>query len=444
MVLTAPFQDQMARVMAYQTTDRALPAVVLPHPMQNIGPDEIEDRGPAARRSGRAADAHRRRRVTVAPLAILGIGLHLPPPDPILEWAAARGGDVSSYAGWANACHATENDHPSTMGAEALGTALTESGVDAADLRLVVFTGSSRDYVPSWSVASEIMRLNGATERCLGLDLTAGCLATLAGLDLAHGWLSAHGGGHAAIVTAERWSQTIDYADPTTMALWAYGDSGGAVVVGLDVPERPLARFHGAEFTSAADNNGHVLIPYGGTRQPEAPPGGNPFRRRVSDRPKSVISDSYRLAYGRVFGAFRDRFAVEPDHLVCNQMSPALVGMITEAFGRANNTEAFGRANSTEAGPASRVVLTGPQTGHLGGTDILVGLDELSRSGRLDRAPRRVRQHRLRIRRRPRRRRALTGFLSSTCPTLDQPDQEPLWTSRRSSTNAGSGRRASR
>lgn len=44
MVLTAPFQDQMARVMAYQTTDRALPAVVLPHPMQNIGPDEIEDR----------------------------------------------------------------------------------------------------------------------------------------------------------------------------------------------------------------------------------------------------------------------------------------------------------------------------------------------------------------------------------------------------------------
>lgn len=35
-VLTVPFGDQIRRVMAYQRSDRPLPAVVLDHPLQNI------------------------------------------------------------------------------------------------------------------------------------------------------------------------------------------------------------------------------------------------------------------------------------------------------------------------------------------------------------------------------------------------------------------------
>ena len=43
-MLTEPFGDQIGRAVAYYETDRTLPAVVLPHPMQNIGPDELENR----------------------------------------------------------------------------------------------------------------------------------------------------------------------------------------------------------------------------------------------------------------------------------------------------------------------------------------------------------------------------------------------------------------
>jgi hypothetical protein len=43
-VLTEPFADQIERAVAYYETDRALPAVVLPHPMQNISADQIEER----------------------------------------------------------------------------------------------------------------------------------------------------------------------------------------------------------------------------------------------------------------------------------------------------------------------------------------------------------------------------------------------------------------
>jgi hypothetical protein len=43
-VLTEPFADQIQRAVAYYTTDRDLPAIVLRHPVQNIGPSEIEAR----------------------------------------------------------------------------------------------------------------------------------------------------------------------------------------------------------------------------------------------------------------------------------------------------------------------------------------------------------------------------------------------------------------
>lgn len=41
-ILTEPFQKQIDRAMAYQTADRVLPAIILPHPMQNIDAAAIE------------------------------------------------------------------------------------------------------------------------------------------------------------------------------------------------------------------------------------------------------------------------------------------------------------------------------------------------------------------------------------------------------------------
>ena len=290
-------------------------------------------------------------------LSVLGIGLELPPAVSVRDHVAAHGVDVSDYRGREHVCHGGADDHPSTMGAHALGVALDDARVSAEDLRLVIYSGASRDYVPSWSVSSEVMHRCGASERCVGLDMTAGCLATVAALDLIQGWLAAHGGGHAAVVAAERWSQTIDYADPGTVNLWAYGDSAGALVVGQDVGQPSRIDFLGAEFRSASQNNGHILIPYGGTREPVAPPGVNPNVRQVSDRPKQQITDSYRKGYRTAFDALRDRFDREPTRLVCNQLSPNLVGMVSTVFGLEDAT-----------------IVTGHDTGHLGGPDVIVGL----------------------------------------------------------------------
>jgi 3-oxoacyl-[acyl-carrier-protein] synthase III len=297
-------------------------------------------------------------------LAVLGIGTDLPRVVDVRQLVEAHGGDVGNYQGWEFACHGGPDDHPAVMGERALRRALAQSGVLAAELRLVVYCGASRDYPPSWSVSTEIMRACGVGEFAVGLDVMAGCLATLAAIDLAGSWLSAHGGGYAAVISAERWTQTVDFADTSAMALWAYGDGAGALVLGLGTPEPARLSFVGAEFCNASMNNGHVLVPYGGTRAPQPEPGVSPHTRRVSNRPKSEVLESYRAGYCHAFEQLTKRFDLRPTQLICNQTTPKMVAMIGEALGLPGKT-----------------TITGHQVGHLGGTDIIVGLDAFLKSG---------------------------------------------------------------
>jgi 3-oxoacyl-[acyl-carrier-protein] synthase III len=302
-----------------------------------------------------------------APASIFGIGTYLPPSVAVRDVITARGGDVAAYRGWERACYARPEDHPGKMGAAALRQALERSGIRAEELKLVIYTGASRDYVPSWSVSSDIMNLCGPSDGCIGLDLTAGCLATLAGLDLAQHWLPGHGGGYAAIVAAERWTQTIDFNDSHTAGLWQYGDSAGALVVGVGVSKPPIAQFLGAAFRGNAPGNGHVLIPYGGTRNPQPPAGINPNVRKVSERPREQVTGAYRKGYGEAFRELKERFGVMPARFVCNQMSPQIVGMLGDVMDMKDRT-----------------LVTGDKTGHLGGSDIIVGLQHLQAAGELN------------------------------------------------------------
>ena len=270
-------------------------------------------------------------------LSILGTGIYLPPAHPVREVAAAAGADVSNYQGWPKVCHAREDDQPSTMGATALRAALTEAGVAPEELRLVLFAGISRDYLPSFSVATEIMQACGAQGRCLGLDMTIGCMGALSALDMAQGWLSLHGGGVAAIVTAERWSYTVDHGSVASMGLWAHGDGAGAAVVSLGTRHGAKAIFHGAEFTTQSDLNGTVLVKYGGTRHPVAPAGANPAERLFMGTSRAII----------------------------NQTAALFLHMIAQVIGI----------------PIEYFLLTGPETGHVGSADLLIGLDRMLKSG---------------------------------------------------------------
>ena len=302
--------------------------------------------------------------MTVESLAVLGIGTDLPPARDVRELVRERGGDASNYRGWQRACHGGPDDHPSTMGARALRRALAQSGVSASDLRLVMSCGGSRDYPPSWSVSTEIMRLCGVGELAVGLDLTAGCLGTLGGIDLVQGWLLSHGGGYAAVISAERWTQTIDFTDRSAMSLWPYSDGAGALVLGLGTPEPAKLSYAGAEFCNASSANDHVVIPYGGTRNPQPEPGVSAYTRRISGRSRSEVAELYRAGYVHSFEQLTKRLKLQPTHLICNQITPNMLGMVGEALGL-----------------EGRITITGDQTGHLGGADLIVGMNTFLGSG---------------------------------------------------------------
>jgi 3-oxoacyl-[acyl-carrier-protein] synthase III len=304
-----------------------------------------------------------------AKLGILGVGSYLPPKRAVRELVAQAGADTQEYKGWDHICVAENEDHPSTMAARALQKALRQADVSPADLKLVLSGGVSRDYPPSWSVATEAMRLIEAPSTCLGLDTTIGCMGTLTGLEIAQGWLRSNGGGYVAIVNAERWVHTVEFdtADEDAQRLWGHSDGASAAVVGLDVGRPAIATYEGTCFSSHADSNGFVLIKYGGTRFPVAPEGQNPFVRKLGGEGKKEIFQIYLGGYLQAFSALKERFDISVDRVACNQISPMFVQAIAGVAGV----------------DIDRVIRTGPDSGHTGSADLLLGVEQLMKQGDL-------------------------------------------------------------
>lgn len=298
-------------------------------------------------------------------VSILGTGIYLPPARPVRDVVVEAGQDPSIFKGWRNCCHALDDDHPSTMAATALRRALDDANVEPGELKLVLFAGMSRDYLPSWSVATEVMQACGTSPNCMGLDLTAGCLGALTALDMAQGWLLAHGGGVAAIVTAERWTYTIDYTSIENQGLWGHSDGAGATIVSSQTSHDAKAIFRGAEFIAKNDLNGTVLIEYGGTRNPIAPPGTTPFQRKLMGLDRKNLRQRYSDGYGESVEALRERFDCDPQRVIINQTSKMFMHLISAVIGV----------------PIESFILTGEETGHVGSADILIGLNQVLKSG---------------------------------------------------------------
>ncbi len=301
-------------------------------------------------------------------LSILGTGVYLPPARPVHDVVRDAGQDPSDYQGWLNCCHALEEDHPSTMGTAALRKALDDSGVDPSELKLVLFAGMSRDFLPSWSVATEIMKECGTEADCMGLDMTIGCLGALSALDMAQGWLATRGGGVAAIVTAERWTYTIDYTSIENMGLWGHSDGAAATIVSQNTAHDSKATFVGAEFVAQTDLNGTVRIEYGGTRHPVAPEGVKPFERKLRGLDRHDLRQRYSDGYSGSVRALEQRFDNAADRVIINQTSKLFLHLI---------------ASVIEI-PIENFILTGDETGHVGSADVLIGLDRLLHSGGLN------------------------------------------------------------
>ncbi len=300
-------------------------------------------------------------------LSIMGFGVELPPARRVRDLVVAAGGSIDGYAGWDHIGVAEPDVHPGDMASSALAAALADAAMEIGELRLVISVGVSRDYPPSWSVATETLKRLGAPPTTLGFDLTIGCLGALVALNLIPGWLAGTGGA-AAIVAAERWSQTVDRRNKESRALWGHADGASALIVRAGDARGSRARFEGAVFHSHPDWNDLVLVKHGGTRFP-TPPHGIAVQREVrTDVTPRDIFERYQTNYQAAFAAFRERFAVTPTRLVCSQISPKMVDMIA----------------NVAAVPLARTSQLGHSTGHVGSSDLVLGLRDVLARGQLD------------------------------------------------------------
>ena len=114
------------------------------------------------------------------------------------------------------------------MGACAALRALAKSGLDAADVDLLIVTTATPDrWLPS--TACEIQARIGASRSCPAFDLHAACTGFLYALSMAEGYVASGRGEVVLVVSAEKMSSIIDWQDRATCIL--FGDGAGAAVV---------------------------------------------------------------------------------------------------------------------------------------------------------------------------------------------------------------------
>lgn len=259
-----------------------------------------------------------------------------------------------------------EDEHPSDFATRATEAALRACGANATDVGLVIFTGVSRDYLGSWSVALEVIGRVGLVN-AIGYDLNLGCAASVVAIEHAR-TRSRDGAPLSVVVSAERWAHTISGEVPIPLAFAAHADGGAACVLG------PGAR-HVVGPTSMIVQpafNSFVSIPAGGTREPasaETVAQHRHLRTVASTDGRNVdrYVEGYRHVTTRALELAGPARPIEL--LLTNQLRPAMRERIHRLFDVREDQS----------------INTYPRLGHMGGADLFVGLEHAVREGRVKR-----------------------------------------------------------
>lgn len=255
-------------------------------------------------------------------------------------------------------CIATRSDeHPSDFCHQASVAALKKIDLNKDDIGLVIYTGVSKDYVPSWSMAIEIIRrLN--LKNAIGFDLTLGCVSSLLALKQKSPISKSP---YILICAAERWSQTLSEKVNFSLGSLAHADGGSACILG------PAAqnRFGSLQGKTYPNLNSYIYTPAGGTKEPfseESLKNNRHFRQRGTD--EINIVDHYISAYDSIINSCLKTNTLklsDPSYFIINQVRDSMRSQIFAKIGV-----------DTKKSP-----YTYKQLGHLGSADLFISLDNI-------------------------------------------------------------------
>ncbi|MGH2996221.1 MAG: beta-ketoacyl-ACP synthase III [Gaiellaceae bacterium] len=158
---------------------------------------------------------------------------------------------------------ASEGEAASDLALPAAREALSEAGVDAADLDLVIVATATPDML--FPATAALIADELGARRAAAYDLLAGCTGFVYATAQAYGALAAGLAERALVVGAETLSKITNWEDRSTCIL--FGDGAGAAVL-----ER-VERGGIVGFELGADGSGgpNLCVPAGGSRTPVTP-----------------------------------------------------------------------------------------------------------------------------------------------------------------------------
>lgn len=118
---------------------------------------------------------------------------------------------------------------------EAASRALEQGAVPASRLGWIIYCGSGVWDKPFWSPAAKVAEQLGAHQaHCF--EVVNFCNAGATGIAIASDRVNANPGKVALVVICDRLSGLIDHSDAASRALFNFGDSATALLIGVDQP----------------------------------------------------------------------------------------------------------------------------------------------------------------------------------------------------------------
>ena len=122
---------------------------------------------------------------------------------------------------------ASTDETTSTLAIAAANAALTNAGITAQDIQLIIVATSTPDKV--FPPCATLVQGSLGAHKAIALDINVACSGFVFGMAMAESYMRMSGYTHALLIGAETMSRIVDWSDRSTAVL--FGDGAGAVVL---------------------------------------------------------------------------------------------------------------------------------------------------------------------------------------------------------------------
>ncbi len=159
-----------------------------------------------------------------------------------------------------------EDEGTGSLAVAAAKEAIEKSGIDPADLEVIVCGTVSGDYI--WPSTASVVQDEIGAKRAAAFDVSAACAGFIYSLEQATCMIESGHYENALVIGVDCLSKQVDWADRNTCVL--FGDAGGAVVLKAEEgSNRGVIR---TVLMSDGSGRRHICIDIGGSKAPYGSP----------------------------------------------------------------------------------------------------------------------------------------------------------------------------